>query len=87
MTSAAVSSQVAYNGVPQLNTSSGVITYSKANVGDTLNVATKMPGVTSVLFAKASIDASGADDPLTFSGTTITFTTGTGAGRVFVVGA
>ena len=85
MTSAAVSSVTAYSSSPQLNETSAVIKYTKANAGDTYDVSNKM-AISAIDFAVAVVDAAGAADPLTWSGTTITFTTGTGAGRVFVVG-
>jgi len=84
MTTAAVSSVVNKLVTPQLGIGCAVITYSKANVADTLNVATLLPAATSIVAARATVDAAGADDPCTFSGTTITFTTGTGAGRAIV---
>jgi hypothetical protein len=81
-----VSSLVKYIVEPTMGSTMYVFTYTKVNVGDTFNVATGT-AIKSILFAKAMIDADGADDPLaSISGTTVTFTTGTGAGRLFVVG-
>ena len=79
-----VSSLVKYISEPTAGTLTYVFTYTKSGASDTFNVATGTP-IKSILFVKAQLDT-GADDPCTVSGTTITFVTGTGAGRMFVVG-
>lgn len=71
---------------PTSNTGIWVFTYTKVNAADTFNVGTGTP-LKKILFVKAQVDAAGADDPITtISGTTITLSVGTGAGRCFVVG-
>ena len=82
---AAINSLVAYDAEPNLNLSMRVFTYTKVNAGDTFNVATGTT-IKTIIFAKAQIDADGTDDPVTWSGTTVTFHTGTGAGRLLVFG-
>ena len=85
MTVAAVTSVVARPSlIPGLGQNAYVITYSKANVGDTLDVVAY--GIKTIVFAEARDDSAGADDPVTWSGTTISFSAGTGAGRVLVIG-
>jgi hypothetical protein len=86
MASIEVTSQVPYNAVPALNTKVLVLTYTKLNQNDNINVAT-YGNIGKVVFAKAQNDAAGADDPVTFSGYTLTLTSADiGAGRVLVVG-
>lgn len=62
------------------------ITYTKSNAGDTLVVSTAIPELAgkTIYYATARVDAAGADDPCTWSGLTVTFTTGTGAGRILI---
>lgn len=81
----AISSVVANNVIPAIGEDVHVLTYTKANAGDTIDLATYTP-IKSIKFAKAQIDLAGADDPLTFSGTVVTLSTGTGAGRIIVFG-
>jgi hypothetical protein len=81
----AISSLVALNAQPNLGTTMYVFTYTKTGATDTFNVATGT-AIKNIVYAKAQIDADGSDDPITWSGTTVTFSTGTGAGRLFVVG-
>jgi len=81
---AEVSSKVGNNVLPALGYAVYVVSYSKANVGDTIDVALTYP-VKEIAFAQATIDADGSADPCTWSGTTITLTESTGAGRVLVV--
>lgn len=81
----AISSLVKYIVEPTTGMDIYVLTYTKANTTDTINLATYTP-IKTIVFAKAQVDAVGADDPFTVSGTTITLSTGTGAGRLFVVG-
>ena len=89
----AISSVVKQIAEPTNNLLTCVITYTKANAGDTIDVTqlladglTRMTPIKNILMAKAQVDLAGADDPLTVSGSTITFTTGTGEGRCIVVG-
>jgi len=72
-------------GATEIGLSMYVLTYTKTGASDTLAVATYSP-IKTIIYAKAMIDSTGADDPLTISGTTITLSTGTGVGRVLVVG-
>jgi len=71
---------------PTVGASIWVFTYTKVNEPDTFNVGTGT-SLKKILFVKAMLDATGADDPITaISGTTITLSAGTGAGRCLVVG-
>lgn len=83
---AAVTSVTARQEVPNCTNSVYVITYSKGATGDTLDIATYTP-IKTILFAVASDDGAGAEDPLAWSGTTITFSAGTGAGRLLLIGS
>lgn len=82
---AEVTSQVAYDGIPALGLSVYVLTYTKTGATDTLAVTT-YTNIKTIVYAKAMVDAAGADDPLTWSSNVITLSTGTGAGRCLVVG-
>mgnify|MGYP003417929768 CR=1 FL=1 len=66
---------------PQLNSSLVVVKYTKVNATDTVTVSFPVKAVI------ASVDATGAVDPATFSGSVITLSTGTGAGTAIVVTA
>lgn len=59
-----------------------LLKYTKTNAGDyfTVGIAKSIVAV-----VKASINASGADDPATFATNVVTFTTGTGAGRAIIL--
>lgn len=70
---------------PQLGGTVAVLTYTKVNATDTIAIGGDLP-ISAIHFAKAIVDAAGADDPLTWSGTTVTLSTGTGAGRILIVG-
>ena len=82
---AEVTSKVKYDVSPVTNMCTFVFTYTKAEAADFFDVATYSP-IKTIIYARAQVDAAGADDPLTWSGTTVTFSTGTGAGRVLVIG-
>ena len=82
---AEVTSQVAINSVPAIGQMAYVLTYTKVNAADTIALATYCP-IKTINFILAQVDAAGADDPTTWTGTTITTSVGTGAGRMLVVG-
>ena len=81
----AVTSVTQYNVLPFIDKKMVVVTYTKANAGDTLDMSTY--GINTVLYATAKKTSTGADDPCTWSSATITFTTGTAAGAALVVGS
>jgi phage terminase large subunit-like protein len=85
MTSAEAGSEVVYNASPGLGLAVYVFTYTKANAVDWIVASTYCP-IKTILFVKANFDADGTDDPVTWSGQTITMSTGTGAARMVVVG-
>lgn len=82
----AISSLVNYIVEPTIGTIMYVFTYTKVGATDTFDVGTGT-AIKSILFAKAQVDLAGADDPITgITGTVVTLSTGTGAGRLLVVG-
>jgi len=84
MTSAAVTSVTSYVIAPPLNRKLVFVTYTKANVGDTIDMSSY--GL-STIDGVIAMSASGVtQDPATWSSTTITFTAGTGVGFAYVVG-
>ena len=85
MATAEIASKVKYNVAPVLDLATYVFTYAKAAGADYFNVATYCP-IKTIIFARAQSDVAGADDPLTWSGTTITFSTATTDGRCIVIG-
>jgi len=84
MTSAAVTSVTKYEVSPFMDHKSAVFTYTKANAGDTLDVSGY--GIATVRFAIAQTTGAGTADPVTWSSSTVTFTSGTGAGACIVFG-
>ncbi len=70
---------------PQLGGTVAVLTYTKVNATDTIEIGGDLP-ISAIHFAHAVLDNAGEADPLTWSGTTVTLSTGTGAGRILVVG-
>lgn len=85
MAAAEITSKVKYDVSPVTDMCTFVFTYTKVNATDYFDATTYSP-IKTIIYARAQVDAAGADDPLTWSGTTITFSTGTGAGRVLVIG-
>ena len=85
MTTAEVGSKVAYIAEPTTGMEIWVIAYTKANDGDTLNVASITP-IKTILQAYAISDADGVLDPVVISGSTMTFSTTTTDGKVIVFG-
>lgn len=85
MATAEIASKVKYNVSPVTDMMVYVFTFAKAAGGDYFDVATYSP-IKSIIYARAQSDAAGADDPLTWSGTTVTFSTSTTDGRVLVIG-
>jgi hypothetical protein len=83
---AEVTSKVVNSMVPGLGPQVYILTYTKTGITDTVVVSTYTP-IKSIIWAKAMIDADGSDDPITsIASGTVTLSTGTGAGRVMVVG-
>ena len=70
---------------PQLGGTVAVLTYTKVNAADTIEIGGDLP-ISAIHFADARLDNAGEDDPLTWSGTTVTLSAGTGAGRILIVG-
>ena len=86
MTSAAVTVNASYKVDSTQGYSMYQISYSKANAGDTLDLSTYTP-MKSILFAFAKKVSDGSADPIILDGsTTITFSAGTLAGSLLVVG-
>lgn len=81
----AVTSVTSRNVVPQIDMKMVAIAYTKANAADTLDMSTY--GINTVRYVSAKDDTAGADDPCTWSGSTITFSTNTGTGTALVVGS
>lgn len=87
MTTAEATAEVAYDAVPSLGLEIYVVTYTKGAATDWVLTTTLSPEGPKVLFTKAMIDLTGADDPCSWSSSTnrITCSTGTGAGRMLVI--
>jgi len=85
MTTQEIAATSVTNVTPQLGGTVAVLTYTKVNATDTIEIGGDIP-ISTIHWAKAIVDTAGADDPLTWSDTTITLSAGTGAGRILIVG-
>ena len=91
----AVTSVVVNQIIPNANESMYVATYSKSNTGDFITVNAVVSStlrneplfpIKTVKWAVATDDTAGAADPLSWSGLVISLTSGTGAGRMVLIG-
>ena len=81
---------------PVADLSMYAMTYSKGATGDTIDVkytdgiSTTANGpflpIKNIRFVLASDDTAGAEDPSTYSGSVITLSAGSGAGKLIVIG-
>jgi len=85
MTTQEISATAVSRNTPQQGATVSVLTYTKINATDTIEIGGDLP-ISAIHWAKAIVDAAGADDPLTWSDTTVTLSAGTGAGRILIVG-
>ena len=77
---AAITSITDYEVSPNSSIKCMIITYTKAGTSDTIDVGTYPGGVTNIIGATARKTSDGADDPVDWSGTTLTLSAGTGSG-------
>jgi len=84
MTTQEISATSVTGITPQLGGTVAVLTYTKVNAGDTIEIGGDLP-ISTIHYITARLDT-GADDPCSWSGTTVTLTAGTGAGRILIVG-
>jgi hypothetical protein len=92
----ALSSVTVRQLIPNADASMYAVTYSKGAAGDGIDVqysdgiSTTANGrflpIKTIRFVIASDDGAGAEDPSTYSGGRITFSAGTGAGKLLVIG-
>jgi len=81
---AEATSQTRYDVGPMFDKKMIIVTHTKASATDYITCSAY--GITTVLWAMSKVLATGADDPCTWATSVVTFTTGTGASSVLVVG-
>ena len=79
-------SELAYLVEPTNQYQTWVVQYTKANAADYINLQTYCPTISSILMVLAMDDGTGTIDPVSWSGTTVTFSTATTVGRLLVIG-
>jgi hypothetical protein len=81
----ALSSITFRNIIPTCSASFYVMTYSKASTNDYFTATIDTP-IKTLRFALAQDSTAGAEDPVSFTSTVVTFSAGTAAGRILFIG-